>query len=43
MKISEPGVILLDVRTDLEFAQSHLQSSMNLDVLKWLCFDGFSL
>jgi rhodanese-related sulfurtransferase len=38
MKISEPGVILLDVRTDLEFAQSHLQSSMNLDVLK----DGFA-
>jgi rhodanese-related sulfurtransferase len=37
-KISEPDVILLDVRTDLEFAQSHIKSSMNLDVLQ----DGFA-
>jgi rhodanese-related sulfurtransferase len=34
MKISEPEVILLDVRTASEFAQSHLPSSTNLDALQ---------
>ncbi len=33
-KISEPGVILLDVRTVPEFNQSHVPSAINLDVLE---------
>jgi rhodanese-related sulfurtransferase len=33
-KISEPDVILLDVRTVAEFNQSHVPSAINLDVLE---------
>ena len=33
-KISEPDVILLDVRTVSEFNQSHVPSAINLDVLE---------
>lgn len=32
-KISEPDVVVLDVRTDSEFNQSHIQNSINIDVL----------
>lgn len=33
-KISEPDVVVLDVRTELEFNQSHIQNSINLNVLE---------
>jgi rhodanese-related sulfurtransferase len=33
-KISEPDVVLLDVRTVSEFNQSHVPSAINLDILE---------
>ncbi len=33
-KISEPDVVVFDVRTELEFKQSHIQNSINLNVLE---------
>jgi phage shock protein E len=31
-KISEPGVVIVDVRTHEEFAAGHLQGAVNIDV-----------
>jgi phage shock protein E len=31
VKASEPGIVLLDVRTPAEFAQGHLQGAINID------------
>ena len=31
-KISEPGVVVLDVRTAGEFAEGHLENAINIDV-----------
>ena len=31
-KISEPGVVIVDVRTPEEFASGHLQGALNIDV-----------
>jgi rhodanese-related sulfurtransferase len=31
-KISEPGVVIVDVRTPEEFAAGHLQGAVNIDV-----------
>ncbi len=31
-KISEPGVVIVDVRTPEEFASGHLQGAVNIDV-----------
>ena len=31
-KISEPGVVILDVRTAAEFAEGHIQNAINIDV-----------
>lgn len=31
-KISEPGVVILDVRTSAEFAAGHIEGAINIDV-----------
>lgn len=31
-KISEPGVLILDVRTSAEFAAGHIEGAINIDV-----------
>ncbi len=38
-KASEPGVVVLDVRTDGEYAAGHIANAINIDV-EGMTFDG---